>query len=137
MLARFFLDRYAARLHKPSMTISESALHKLAGYHWPGNIRQLENVLERAVNIVTDNLILAEHILFDHEYTPHSHTLAVSGQQTLDEILAEVERDVLRKAMVRHKTSRQLGKVLGLSHTAILKKLHRHGLIASVRTPLS
>ena len=131
ILARFFLHRYAARLNKPATTISEGALRKLAGYHWPGNIRQLENVLERAVNIVPDTLILTEHILFDHEYTSQPQFPTPSRQQTLDEILSEVERDVLMKALVRYKTSRQLGKVLGLSHTAILKKLHRHGLVTN------
>lgn len=131
LLSRFFLHRYATRLHKPVHSINEGALRKLAGYHWPGNIRQLENVLERAVNIVSGDQILPEYILFDHDYTPLPQIVTPTVQQTLDEILMEVERDVLTKAMSRYKTSRQLGKILGLSHTAILKKLHRHGLINS------
>jgi transcriptional regulator of aroF, aroG, tyrA and aromatic amino acid transport len=107
--------------------ISETALAKLTAYQWPGNIRELENVIERAVNIVNDKIILAKHIVLDHGHTPQPRNAATNGR-SLAETLDEVERDILLQALKRHKTSRQLGAALGLSHTAGLKKLRKHGL---------
>ena len=128
LLIQFFLKRCAARLHKETDTISQQALTKLTGYHWPGNIRELENVIERAVTIVIGNIIQAEHIIFDQDYSPVTPALPQACNRTLEEIINEVEQDVLIKAMAKHTTSRQLGAVLGLSHTAVLKKLHKYGL---------
>ncbi|VBB05820.1 pas fold-4 [Lucifera butyrica] len=128
ILAHFFLRRFAARMQKTANVISETALNKLTHYHWPGNIRELENVIERAVNIVNDTAILAEHIILDHDYTslpPDSQTLP---PRTLDEMIQEVEKDILQKSLRQYRTSRQLGHALGLSHTAILKKLRKYNL---------
>jgi len=127
LLAHFFLRRFAAKLQKPVEAISETALAKLTAYQWPGNIRELENVIERAVNIVGDKIILAGHIVLDHGHTPQPRNTATNGR-SLAETLDEVERDILLQALKRHKTSRQLGAALGLSHTAVLKKLRKHGL---------
>ncbi|WP_371380541.1 sigma 54-interacting transcriptional regulator [Sporomusa aerivorans] len=128
LLVQFFLKRCAARLHKNVDDLSQTALEKMCNYHWPGNIRELENVIERAVNIVSGDIILGEHIIFDQDYTPPSTSTAPACNRTLEQIIKEVERDVLIKAMNSHTTSRQLGAVLGLSHTAVLKKLRKHGL---------
>ncbi len=128
LLVQFFLKRCAARLHKEVDIISQSALTKLADYHWPGNIRELENVIERAVNIMSGNTILGEHVIFDQDYTPSTHAEIAGCNRTLEEIIDEVERDVLVKTIKKHATSRQIGAVLGLSHTAVLKKLRKHGL---------
>ncbi|HEY3426820.1 MAG TPA: sigma 54-interacting transcriptional regulator [Negativicutes bacterium] len=128
LLAESFLQRFAIRLQKPISTFSNSALQKLTQYHWPGNIRELENVIERAVNIVNDSVLLAEHIIFDHDYTPQNCPLPLMNR-TLDEIVAEVERETLVKAIRSHKTLRQLGAFLGLSHTAVLKKLRKYDLV--------
>ena len=49
LLARHILRKYAQRLHKPGAEISDDALDRLRGYAWPGNIRELENVLERTL----------------------------------------------------------------------------------------
>ncbi|HWQ61407.1 MAG TPA: TyrR/PhhR family helix-turn-helix DNA-binding protein, partial [Negativicutes bacterium] len=118
---------------KPVEAISETALAKLTAYHWPGNIRELENVIERAVNIVGDKIILAGHIVLDHGHIPLPRAVSASSRP-LAETLDEVERDVLLQELKRHRTSRQLGAALGLSHTAILKKLHKHGLTTDKKT---
>ena len=127
LLTAFFLKRFAAKLQKPVTAISETALARLAAYHWPGNIRELENVMERAINIVADGMILAEHIILDHGHTPAPRGTALADRP-LEDTLSEVEREVLARAAARHRTSRQLGNALGLSHTAVLKKLKKYGL---------
>lgn len=127
LLAHFFLQRFAATMQKKVNTISETALMKLSSYPWPGNIRELENVIERAVNVMNGSVVLAEHIIFDQDYTPRQPAL-LPINQTLEAIVEAVERDVLLRSLQQHKTSRQLGKMLGLSHTAVLKKLKKYNL---------
>lgn len=127
LLAEVFLQRFAVKLQKKATAISEAAHRKLADYNWPGNIRELENVIERAVNIIDGSVILAEHIILYQDQAAKTDK-AAQGRLTLAEILDQTEREILEAALEKHPTSRQLGAALGLSHTAILKKLHKYGL---------
>ncbi len=128
LLTQVFLKRYAARLQKPEPTISETALLKLIGYHWPGNIRELENVIERAVNIMTGTAVLKENIVLDPGLTPKAEAAPSADARTLTEIVAESERVALTRAMERYPTSRKLASALGVSHTTILKKIRKYDL---------
>lgn len=127
LLVDFFLRRFANKLQKPVDTISETALQVLCSHAWPGNIRELENVIERAVNIVDGPILLAEHIVLYHD-SPSKQLASIEPYRPLEEVLDETEREVLCRALRQYHTSRQLGHVLGLSHTAVLKKLRKHGL---------
>lgn len=129
VLAHYFLQRFAAKLQKRVDAISDAALEKLNRYNWPGNIRELENVIERSVNIVQGSVILSEHIVLYTDTLPAaSHSL--NEQRSFAEIMDQTEREILLNALNMHRTSRKLGAALGLSHTAVLKKLHKHGLAA-------
>ncbi|RIK52669.1 hypothetical protein DCC62_32775, partial [candidate division KSB1 bacterium] len=56
-LARFFLQKFAARLRKPGREFTAEALSKLKSHDWPGNVRELENAIERAVALSTEREI--------------------------------------------------------------------------------
>ncbi|MDR3564129.1 MAG: sigma 54-interacting transcriptional regulator [Negativicutes bacterium] len=127
LLAGVFLQRFTGKLQKPVEAISESARRKLIDYEWPGNIRELENVIERAVNIVDGSMILAEHIVLNQERLPQPKSLPLDSR-TFDAVMNDTEREILQTALTKYHSSRQLGAALGLSHTAVLKKLHKHGL---------
>lgn len=127
VLAEFFLKRFSTKLHKAVQCISQEALQKLEGYHWPGNIRELENVIERAVNIVEGQTLEAEQVVLHYEAFSKVRVDS-SSPQTLEEMLEETEREILRRALRQYRSSRQLGQYLGLSHTAVLKKLRKYNL---------
>lgn len=133
ILANFFLNRFCTRLQKQVSAFSDTALKKLSEYHWPGNIRELENVIERAVNIANSDVLLAEQIVFDQDYTPHECP-SQPQHRTLEQIVSEVERETLLRAMGQYRTLRQIGEDLGLSHTAVLKKLRKYGLSLAKKT---
>jgi transcriptional regulator of aroF, aroG, tyrA and aromatic amino acid transport len=128
LLTQVFLNRYAGRLQKPNVTIRETALRKLMEYHWPGNIRELENVIERAVNIMTGPVVLEEHIVLEQGLPPKAEATLPAHARPLEEIVAEAERAALAQAMERYPTSRKLGSALGLSHTTVLKKIRKYAL---------
>lgn len=128
LLAGYFLKRFAVRLHKQVSEFSDTALRKLTTYHWPGNIRELENVIERAVNVANSDVIIAEQIILDQDYTPHEPNIDAGQPRTLEQMVSEVEREALAKALNQYRTLRQIGEALGLSHTAVLKKLRKYGL---------
>ena len=130
LLVDFFLRRFAARAKKPAPMIGEAAIAKLIRYQWPGNIRELENVLERAVNLVDGPAILVQHILVQEMSSlSRAEPQHSNDQIKLEDSVAEAERDVLSQAVKRYRSSRKLGEALGLSHTAVLKKLKKYGIV--------
>lgn len=128
LLVDFFLRRFAARLKKPVPSLGEAAMAKLIRYSWPGNIRELENKLERAVNLVEGPAILSEHFAVDVPERLPKVKMQPAGGIKLEESVAEVEREVLLQAALLHSSSRKLGAALGLSHTAALNKLKKYGI---------
>ena len=128
VLAQSFLQRFSSKLHKHADSINEQALQVLTDYDWPGNIRELENVMERAVNVVETNLITPEHLMLGRHAANLEPILPAVPEKGLADILAEKEREILCRALCHYHTSRKLGTVLGLSHTSVLKKLQKYGL---------
>ena len=108
-------------------------------YHWPGNIRELENVIERTVNIMPGSTVLAESVILDNCFiseTAATLSMAVrpvelppsEDGRPLKDLVAEAERAALAQALKRYTTSRKIGSALGLSHTAVLKKIQKYAL---------
>lgn len=63
LLVNYFLHKYAAKMNKEAKTLTPSAIRKLMLYHWPGNIRELENIVECAVAMCTKDAITEEFII--------------------------------------------------------------------------
>ena len=128
LLVDLFLRRFAARMKKPVPLVGEVAMAKLIRYAWPGNIRELENVVERAVNLVDGPVILANHVLVQGSAAVIAAPISDAGFPRLGEAVAETEREALLQAIRVHRSSRKLGAALGISHTAALKKLKKYGI---------
>lgn len=129
LLAAYFLRRFADRLSTPARSFSRQALAKLQQYSWPGNVRELENIVERAVNLTDGPEITPEHIYIGQQQVADTKpAVQFENYQTMRERLAEVEQNILQQTMERFRSARKAGAVLGLSHTAVLKKLRKYGL---------
>jgi DNA-binding NtrC family response regulator len=61
VIARYFVEKYGRKYHKPGLEISDEAIALLLSYHWPGNVRELEHVIAGAV-ILANQIILPEHL---------------------------------------------------------------------------
>jgi len=130
LLSELFLKHFADKLQRTVKGFSPLALQRLEGYNWPGNVRQLKNTIERAVNLVDGVEVQSEHIFLGRlSGAPTTPTLVqFETYQTLEERLGEIERVILQETFRRFRSSRRMGAVLGLSHTAVLKKMHKYEL---------
>jgi DNA-binding NtrC family response regulator len=120
-LALHFLQKHAERYRKPAVEIEPAALEALQRAPWPGNIRELDHAVERAV-LLSDGprLTLAEFSL-----------AAPTGAATRleDLTLEEVERVLIQKALARAGGNvSEAAKSLGLSRSALYRRLERHRL---------
>jgi DNA-binding NtrC family response regulator len=120
LLAHHYLDYYARKYHKQVTTIAPNAMDKLKRYAWPGNIRELQHAIERAV-IMTDSPSLQESdFLF-------SRPVSSMSAETLN--LDEVEKAAIVKALNLH--SGNISKAadeLGLTRASLYRRMEKYGL---------
>jgi two-component system response regulator AtoC len=101
VLIEHFLDKYRYKPGAPPTRISEEALELLEKYDWPGNVRQLENEIERAVVLAQGNVITSHSLNLSQHGIPTQIDLAtrVRNREALSAVLAEVERVMLFEAL--------------------------------------
>ncbi len=93
LLVQYFVDKYAAKIGKPIDTVSRETIRKLKSYTWPGNIRELENVIERSVILSNGSVLEVE----DEFLVPSSNSLERKGEET--PTLQELERDYITRIL--------------------------------------
>jgi TyrR family helix-turn-helix protein len=125
LLAHHFLDRAAAQTGRAGARLSPASEAVLRAAAWPGNVRQLENLLFRAVALSDDGEI---------ELGDLGSETGRAAPREADEPadwrsgVAAYERDLLARLLPRYPSSRKLAERLGVSHTMIARKLHQYGL---------
>ena len=122
MLAEFLLRKHISRLNKPVIKISDDALQALIRYRWPGNIRELENVLERAVIVATSEVLSLRDLPADvggpGEPAPPGGGVIEAMERTLiEKILAECEWNKSRAA-----------RRLGIGRRTLYSKAAKYGI---------
>jgi two-component system response regulator PilR (NtrC family) len=132
-LAEHFLARCAAEQNKDLRALSPDALRALEGYGFPGNVRELENFIERAVALATGQTIGLGDLpreLSGAASQPTPALVALSDDGcNLDEVLGEVERRLLLQALARSGGVRtQAAKVLGVTLRSLRYRLQKHAL---------
>ncbi|MEZ5583677.1 MAG: sigma 54-interacting transcriptional regulator [Candidatus Competibacteraceae bacterium] len=129
-LVDHFLFRFNSRLKRPPQWLTAEALDKLMRYDWPGNIRELRNVMERAAILSLNQAIDAECVLFGSELTRAFDVSepAEPSQESLPHQVAGYEKNLLINALRDQRSIRKTAQRLGISHTALLNKLKKHGI---------
>ncbi|WP_341501496.1 transcriptional regulator TyrR [Gallaecimonas sp. GXIMD4217] len=126
-LAQLFIERHCAALGREPVALSQAAQNLLANYTWPGNVRQLENSLLRAVSLLEGEIIEPRHLELP-SHTPSFGYADNAFDGTLDEAMKRFEASLLERLYPAYPSSRQLAKKLGVSHTAIANKLREYGI---------
>jgi two-component system, NtrC family, response regulator AtoC len=127
-LVNHFLARYAHDNGKEIEKVTPAALKMLMDYHWPGNVRQLENTMERAVALSSDAVLDTDDIHLDSG-TPRNHATGaapvIPEGMTLDQWEDEIIREALRRA---NGNKSQAARLLGLSRNALRYRLSKIGV---------
>ena len=112
------------------MRISPDGLHLLTEYPWPGNIRELENLVERiVVTNASGAAITRGHI--QAALSANGHFAAASAPGTLKQQVAAYEQELVLHAVEREGSIRRAAKALGVDHSTLVKKFRQYGLAES------
>ncbi|KDP85939.1 Fis family transcriptional regulator [Cupriavidus sp. SK-3] len=126
-LANLFLARAAAQTNRPTLRLSQTACAALLANPWVGNVRELQNVIFRAVTMADRTIINAEDLELARAARPAAQN-SVGEVSTLDAALADYEKQLLERLYRDFPSSRRLAKRLGASHSAIATRLRRYGI---------
>ena len=120
------LAKYNEHLHE-SKTISSEVLAVLLKYQWPGNIRELQNIIERLIITTNEDVITEENlpIFIKQEAETNAN---MNTDLSLSAAMAKAEKDILQEALSNYKSTRAMAKVLQVSQPTIVRKLHKYGL---------
>ncbi|HYJ62264.1 MAG TPA: sigma-54 dependent transcriptional regulator, partial [Parafilimonas sp.] len=124
LLAKHFAKQYAAKYRKPLIELDKSALEKLMKYPFPGNVRELQYTMERAI-IMSDNDVLSEKDLL---FSPIESTAGNAREQD-DFKLSTIEKNTILRVIEKHNGNiSKAAKELGLTRTALYRRLSKYDI---------
>lgn len=127
-LAEHFISKLNKKLRTDVRSICQEALLKLQEHNWPGNIRELEYIIERAMILAKNSRIQADDLIIDKParlLTSKYRKLYLEKGFALKQILQIAEKDLLEKALQENSSIRMTARSLGVTHTAILTKMQK------------
>lgn len=130
VLVEHFIGRYGERLQRPHMTISKAALRVLMEHEWPGNIRELENTIERAMVLSDTDRIEPESLPSRISHGGSRDDLAWLGDElSIKKATRRIERELIRRSLEKTGGNRtRAAELLEISHRALLYKIKDYGL---------
>ncbi len=121
LLAESFISKFTQKYQKEMLTLSKSALTKLNYHQWPGNIRELSHVIERAVLLATTNIITDTQLLLEAQSDKTNQVvlqpLEAAEQQLIEKAMAVTQGNVIEAA-----------KILDISRNALYRRLEKFGI---------
>ena len=117
----YFMQRYAAKYEKKEIFLHEHALEKLCSYHWPGNIRELQHTIQKAVILCEGDVIRSQDIFVKQTWSPQFSTTVPN--------LEEVERQAIETAIRQNDGNlTATAEQLGISRQTLYNKIKRFKL---------
>lgn len=124
ILARHFAKMYAGKYLKPTMDFEPAALQKLKMYNYPGNVRELQYTIERAVIMADDHILRADDLIFSILETP-----ADTPVDNDNVPLSIMEKNAILKVIEKHNGNiTRAAKELGLTRTALYRRLSKYDI---------
>ncbi len=126
-LVRHFIRRFAVRLDKPVADIDESALGALMQYDWPGNVRQLQNIVQNMVILCDELMIQSRHVPVEIKQAEEGESAALGSMAGLS--LDQIEKQAIRNTLKLTGGNReQAARMLGIGERTLYRKLKDYGL---------
>ena len=137
-LARGMAARFNLKFNKELFDIHPEAIAALEAYSWPGNLRQLENVIQHAVLVSSGPTLLPSHLppVVQEQSPPMPFGVAVVDAESLHHQRDLTERNVIQRALISNGYSRtRAADSLGISRVTLYKKMKKYGLMKQSATP--
>jgi two-component system response regulator AtoC len=130
-LVNYFLEYYNRKYNARARAISNELMGILQKYHWPGNIRELENLMKRYVILGNEEAISGDLVSREQEY--FNPEIPIDGPISLKKITRQAVRELERKVILKvlqanHWNRKQAARALSISYRALLYKIRDAGL---------
>lgn len=124
LLAKHFCKQYCSRYIKPMLEFDKSALEKLQGYHYPGNVRELQYSIERAVIMAENETLSSDDIIFSP-----LESAGIAGSEPEDSKLSTIEKNTILRVIEKNNGNiSRAAKELGLTRTALYRRLSKYDI---------
>ena len=124
LLAKHFSKLYSNKYLKPGLGFSEKAMDKLLNYHYPGNVRELQYTIERAVIMSEGDVLDAKDLIFSP-----IETALVAADEPRETKLSAVEKNTILQVIEKHNGNiTRAAKELGLTRTALYRRLSKYDI---------
>ncbi len=124
LLAQHFARLYGLKYFKPDVSLHNSAMEKLKGYHYPGNVRELQYTIERAVIMSEGSLLMADDLLFSP-----IEANATAQEEADDLKLSTIEKNTILRVIEKNSGNiTKAAKELGLTRTALYRRLSKYDI---------
>ena len=141
LLIRYFFHRHGARKGKMALQIESATMAALEQYSWPGNVREVENLVERLVVLDDDGIIhvsdLPDYVI--HNSVPQHQRATQVGLPTegldLDGMLEKIENGFIDQALLRARGNKTMAaELLRLNRTTLIERLRKKGMLQNARS---
>ncbi len=128
LLVSHFIEKFDREFKKKIRQFSSSAFEILLEYEWPGNIRELENVVEHCFVLCPGDVIQVEHL--PARLRNQRMVSPVAGHHPEIATMDDAEKDLLKRTLLNHNGSRiRTAQTLGMNPSTLWRKMKKHGLI--------
>jgi DNA-binding NtrC family response regulator len=134
LLAKHFLKKICTDMRRPIMGLTPDAVRALEGYEWPGNVREMENAIERAVALTDSNVIdrqdLPPQIGGVSQENGHLPTVHIPDEGlNMAETVAHIEQTLIKQAMDKSSNVKaRAAALLNINRTTLVEKIKRYGM---------
>ena len=126
LLVEYFIKKASSLHGVPEKKISKSAISKLVSYDWPGNIRELRHIIERALILSKTDRITEDDIVL-HPIEKREQGNIVNEPSTLKS-LAEIEKEAIEKAIRIYKNKKEAARILGIDPSTLYRKMKKYDI---------
>ena len=132
-LARFFADKICKEMNRPQVSIGTDVIQAMEAYDWPGNVREMENIIERTIAL-TDGLVLGcddlpSDICDSLPNAALAAPLMTSRGIDMNLVIADIEREMIQQAMILGKgVKARAANLLKINRTTLVEKIKRLGI---------